>query len=195
VSFSRSQFMDEQGQLLNAFQNPRLSGITPAYLLCENPVGNGSAPVVRREVFDALAPEYFDETLRRCEDLDCWLRIATQTPWQIAGLSEPLTLYRVNSAGLSASLLKQLEAWETVIAKVRTYSPALLAQGEALGRAYQLLYLARTAVRLRDTTLAVTLIHRAIAVAPTIVLHEPRRTLLTLVASYGLWLSNTKAMR
>jgi len=45
VSFSRSQFMDEQGQLQNAFQNPRLTAITPAYLLCENPVGNGSAPV------------------------------------------------------------------------------------------------------------------------------------------------------
>jgi glycosyltransferase involved in cell wall biosynthesis len=191
VSFSRSQFMDEQGQLQNAFQNPRLTDITPAYLLCENPVGNGSAPVVRREVFEAIATpstrgdfNYFDEQLRRCEDLDCWLRIALQTSWTIEGLSAPLTLYRVNSGGLSANLLKQLEAWEMVVAKARSLDPGLVGRSEALGRAYQLLYLARTALRLGDRALAYQLVNRALQSKGTILFKEPRRTLLTLALAY-----------
>jgi glycosyltransferase involved in cell wall biosynthesis len=193
LSFSRSAFVDETGKDLKTYQMPQLTGITAGYLLCCNPVGNGSAPVVRRQVFQAMGRKtasgevgYFDESLRRAEDIECWLRIAIQTPWLIEGIPEPLTLYRVNASGLSASLLQQLASWEAVVEKTRSYAPELIAQWEPLARAYQLLYLARTAVRLQIRDLAVSLVHRAIATHPPILLKEPRRTLLTLMAAYLL---------
>jgi glycosyltransferase involved in cell wall biosynthesis len=195
LSFSRSAFIDEIGKDLKTYQMPQLTGITAGYLLCCNPVGNGSAPVVRQEVFQAIGKVaasgevgYFDESLRRAEDIECWLRIAIQTPWLIEGIPEPLTLYRVNAGGLSASLLQQLASWEAVIEKTRRYAPELITQWEPIARAYQLLYLARTAVRLQIRDLAVSLVHWAIAAYPSILLKEPRRTLLTLVAAYLLWL-------
>ncbi len=193
LSFSRSAFIDEAGKDLNTYQMPKLTGITADYLLCCNPVGNGSAPVVRREVFKLIGRKnaagetcYFDESLRRAEDIECWLRIAIQTPWLIEGIPEPLTLYRVNTGGLSASLLQQLASWEAVIEKTRSYAPELIAQWESIARTYQLLYLARTAIRLQLRDLAVSLTHQAITAHPLILFKEPRRTLLTLIAAYLL---------
>ncbi len=195
LSFSRSAFVDEAGQDLETYQMPQLTGITASYLLCCNPVGNGSAPVIRRQVFQAIGRKtaagevgYFDESFRRAEDIECWLRIAIQTSWSLEGIPEALTLYRVNAGGLSASIPKQLASWEAVLEKTRSYAPELVAQWEPIARAYQLLYLARTAVRLRIRDLAVSLVHRAIAAHPPILLKEPRRTLLTLMAAYLLWL-------
>jgi glycosyltransferase involved in cell wall biosynthesis len=193
LSFSRSAFIDEQGKDLNTYQMPKLTGITADYLLCCNPVGNGSAPVVRREVFKSIGRKnaeietcYFDESLRRAEDIECWLRIAIQTPWLIEGIPEPLTLYRVNAGSLSASLLQQLASWEAMVEKTRSYAPELIARGESIARAYQLLYLARTAVRLQLRDLAVSLTHQAMVTHPPILFKEPRRTLLTLIAAYLL---------
>ncbi len=194
VSFSRSAFMDETGQPTGYYQMPKLTGITPEYLLCRNPIGNGSAPVIRREVMleigfsDTEEVHYFDETFRQSEDIECWLRIAILTDWKIEGLPEALTLYRVNAGGLSASIFKQLASWENVIAKTRTYAPDLLATWENMARAYQLRYLARRAVRLQDGKLAVELVYRALRTHWQIILLEPNRTILTLIAAYCLWL-------
>ena len=54
--------------------------------------------------------------------------------------------------------------------------------------AYQLRYLARRAVTLREGWMAVELAHRALATHWRILLEEPRRTLLTLAAAYMLCL-------
>lgn len=198
ISFSRSAFIDEAGCSLNTYQMPKLKEITAPYLLCRNPIGNGSAPVIRREVFEAIRFQdnihgneedfYFDENFRQSEDIECWLRISIQTDWQIEGIPEPLTLYRVNSGGLSANLLKQLDSWEKVIEKTRSYAPELITQWEKLARAYQLRYLARRAVTFKAGPKAVELSHRALSTNWRILLEEPRRTLLTLAAAYSLWL-------
>jgi hypothetical protein len=196
VSFSRSQFVDSEGKSLGIYQMPKLKDITPDHLLCRNPIGNGSAPVIRRQVFEAISFKsnlhgkvesfYFDESFRQSEDIECWFRIAAQTSWQIEGIPEALTLYRVNGEGLSANVLKQLDSWEQVIAKHRQYFPELLAQWEKPARAYQLRYLARRAVRLKDGAMAVKLVNRALATHWQIIFSEPNRTLLTLAAAYLL---------
>ena len=198
VSFSRSAFIDELGNHLGIYQMPKLREITPPLILCRNPISNGSAAVFRREVFDeirfpanlddALEDFYFDEQLRQSEDVECWLRIAIQTHWLIEGIPEALTLYRVNSGGLSANLLKQLESLEKVIEKTRGLAPKAIAECENLARAYHLRYAARRAVSLKDHSMAVKLVHRSLATHSGILLEEPRRTLLTLAAAYSLWL-------
>ncbi len=198
ISFSRSAFIDEAGNSLGNYQMPKLKGITTPYLLCRNPVSNGSASVIRREVFEAIKFQdnlygiveefYFDERFRQSEDIECWIRISIQTGWQIEGIPEALTLYRVNSDGLSANMLKQLDSWEKVIEKTRSYAPELITQWEKLARAYQLRYLARRAVRMQAPSTALEMTYRALSTHWRILLEEPRRTLLTLVAAYSLWL-------
>ncbi|MEL6442575.1 MAG: glycosyltransferase family 2 protein [Cyanobacteria bacterium J06621_8] len=196
VSFSRSQFIDGQGQALGIYQMPKLQNITPSHLLCRNPIGNGSAPVIRREVFEAICFQdnlhgevenfYFDENFRQSEDIECWLRIAAETPWKIEGIGEALTLYRVNGEGLSANVLKQYDSWEQMIKKHRDRSPQLLREHENPARAFQLRYLARRAVRLKNGTMAVRLTHQALTTHWRIILREPSRTLQTIVAAYLL---------
>ena len=198
ISFSRSAFISEAGDLLENYQMPKLKEIAPQdFLLGCNLIGNGSAPVIRRKVLDAIKFQdnysgaedcYFDPQFLRAEDLECWLRIAIETPWQIEGIPEALTLYRVNSEGLSANLLEQLKAWEKVINKTRSYAPELLAQWENPARAYHLWYLARRAVRLQASSLAVQFSHQALAAHWHLLFEEPRRTLLTWAAAYSLWL-------
>ncbi len=198
ISYCCSTFINEDGMPLGIYQTPKLTGITIPNLLCRNPISNGSAPVIRREVFEAIKfPEnlygtvedfYFDDRFRASEDIECWFRIAIKTPWQIEGISEALTLYRVNSGGLSASVFKQLDSWEQVIEKTRSYAPELVAQWENPARAYQYRYLARRALTLKDGATAVKLFHRALATHWRILLEEPRRTLLTWVAVYLLWI-------
>jgi glycosyltransferase involved in cell wall biosynthesis len=199
LSFSCSAFIDENGKPLGIYQMPKLKNITLPHLLCRNPISNASTPVIRREVFEAIKFQdnfdgckkdaYFDNdiNLGGSADIECWFRIAITTPWLIEGIPDVLTLYRLNSDGLSANILKQLESWEKVMSKTRSYAPELINRWEALSKAYQLRYLARRAVRLRDGSTAVTLINSALSAHAYILIQEPRRTLLTLAASYILW--------
>ncbi len=196
ISFSRSAFVDRWGMPLRCYQMPLLSGITPDHLFCRNPVGNGSAPVVRREVFDAIGyqaefrgePEirYFDSELRRSEDIECWLRISLQTNWSIEGIPEPLTFYRLNEGGLSSNLHKQLESWEEVVEKTCRYSPQFVERHYRTARAYQLRYLSRQAIRLGDGETAMRFLQRAFAADKRMLTQEPARTLCTAGAAFLL---------
>lgn len=199
VSFSRSAFIDENGNFLYTYQMPKLKEITISYLLRCNPIGNGSAAVIRREVFEAIKFQtnlsgtiencYFHEDFRHSGgEVDCWLRIIIQTNWQIEGIPEALTLYRINSGGLSANLLKQLELAKKEIEKICSYVPEMSGGSEGIAKAYYLRYLARNAVRFQEGSMAVNLVHRALAAHWRIILEEPRRTLMTLAAAYLLWL-------
>lgn len=196
VSYSRSAFIDESGQALRFHQMPRLRGIDTPHLLCRNPVGNGSAPVIRREALEAAhfratlheveEDFWFDDRFRQSEDIECWIRMSILGDWLFEGIPEPLTLYRVNDDGLSANILPQLESWERVIEKTRGYAPEIIARWERPARAYQLRYLARRAIRLREGRLAVAFLQRALVQDWRILIREPRRTLLTLAAAHIL---------
>jgi glycosyltransferase involved in cell wall biosynthesis len=194
LSFSRSEFMLADSSKTGYHQMPRLVDISPTEILCRNPVGNGSAPVVRRMVFAQIAYAddlygesetfYFDARLRQSEDIECWLRIALKTSWQIEGLAQALTYYRLNESGLSSSLFKQYESWESVIQSTRRYAPEFIAQSEQRARAYQLRYLARQAIRLRDGNMAVSFLHKALRTDAAILIQEPARSLATMSAAY-----------
>ena len=198
ISYSSSAFIDESGNSLGIYQVPKLKNITPSLVLCRNPIGNGSAAVIRRKVFEAIKFQdnlygkiesfYFDEQFRESEDVECWMRMAILTDWQFEGIAEALTLYRVNSGGLSANLIKKLDSWKQLIEKIRSYAPELITQYENPTMAYQLRFLARRAVTLKDGSMAVQLAHQALTTHWGILFEEPRRTLLTLAAAYSLWL-------
>lgn len=196
VSFCRSSFIDQHGNPLGIYQMPRLKDITPSYLFCRNPISNGSAVVIRREVLQEIQFQanlhgevedfYFDDRFRQSEDIECWMRIALKTNWKIEGIPEALTLYRVNSGGLSANIMQQLKSWEQMVTKIQTDYPDFIAQWGHKARAYQLRYLARRAANQRSVKIATQLIHRALASDWQILVEEPRRTLMTLGAVYLL---------
>jgi glycosyltransferase involved in cell wall biosynthesis len=198
VSFSRSSFIDDQGQPLGIYQMPKLTDITPEYLFCRNPISNGSSVVIRRDVlreikfqenlYGEVEDFYFDDRFRQSEDIECWLRIALQTNWKIEGIAEALTLYRVNMGGLSANILKQYESWEQILVKTQVYNPEFVEKWGDKARAYQLRYLARRATRQRSPKIAVSLLHQALKIHWRILLEEPRRTLISCGAAYLLWI-------
>lgn len=193
ISFSRSDFVNEGGEHLGMKQMPTLTGITTKTLMCRNPIGNGSAPVIRRQVFDDIGwlddlygfseTYYFDDKFRQSEDIECWIRIKITTDWEIEGLSESLTYYRLNSASLSANTEKQLASWEAVMEKTASYAPDEVKQWGPLARGYQYRYLARQSLRTNDGESALKMSIDAIRISPRILLEEPTRTLLTVVAA------------
>lgn len=201
VSYSRSAFIDEVDNPLGIYQMSKLKNITPLDLLCRTPIGNGSVAVIRKEVFEAIKFQdnlygtvedfYFndDRQLHPSEDVECWLRIAIKTDWKIEGLSEPLTLYRVNSGGFSAQLTKKLNSWEKMLEIAHSYTPPeQMREWEKPAMAYQLRHLARRAVTLKSGSTAVELVNCALSTYWRILFEEPRRTLLTLAAAYLLWI-------
>lgn len=192
VSYSASEFIDEHGQSLNLFMRPRLQDIDAGYVFCRNPVGNGSAPVFRAEVFQDVAfqrqtPEgsetwYFDETFRYGEDIECWMRIAALTKWEFEGIGEALTLYRVVPGTLSANTEKMFEFWTRMRARVEDYAPELANRYGDKACAYQLRYYARRAVQEKQTGKAVSHLWRALRLHPRMIAEEPSRTILTIGA-------------
>ncbi len=192
VSYSASQFMDDAGQLMSLYQTPRLKNVAAQDVFCRNPVGNGSAPVIRmaalRDIEVTLTrygqpeAEYFDADFRQSEDIECWTRIAATTSWRFEGIGDALTLYRLNSGGLSASISKQLASWEAFYDKASRYAPELVSHWGRLARAYQYRYLARRALRSREPALAAKLLRRALRANWKIIVFEPARTIATLGA-------------
>lgn len=193
LSFSGSWMMDEAGRPTGLKQSPQIEGITPLVLVTRNPVGNGSTPLLRRTALDAIAhphPQgkhdqtcWFDEELRQSTDIECWLRLSLKTNWRIEGIDEALTGYRINPHGLSANVTRQLETWTQMIGKTALYAPDFIAEHGALAKAYQLRYLARRAVSLREPALAWSFATRSLRSSPRILTEQPIKTITTLGAA------------
>lgn len=194
VSYAASRMIDDDGRELSIVQRPKLKAIRPEIIFTRNPVGNGSAPVLRREAFEAIAhmgqrvgeQDYFDESFRQSEDIECWVRIALTTDWKFEGITGELTYYRVNSGGLSANTIRQFETWLRVRNKVRIMAPEFARKWERAAEAYQLRYLARRSVRTLDRGLAIRLALKAMGCYPKMLLLEPRKTLSTIAAALCL---------
>lgn len=195
VSYSGSALIDDDGALLGTAQRPRLTGVTAAHILKRNPIGNGSAPVIRRAVFDAIAHHpaheterdwYFDETLRQSEDIECWLRIAITTDWGFEGVPGLLTRYRIAGGALSSNTDRQFATWQRMIEKLTPLAPGLFARHADAARAYQLRYLARRAICDRDAARAMSLIKAAVRQSPRPLIEEPVKSAVTILATLVL---------
>ena len=194
ISYAGAVLIDEEDRPIGVSQRPLLGPVTAKNVFCGQVICNGSIPVFRREALQdaALPPDgegrtwYFDETLRRSEDVECWTRIALKTNWAFAGLPGALTQYRVNNGGLSADIIRQLDSWECVYAKIAAYAPDFIAEHGREARARELRYLARRGFQTRDRGLAFKLAWEALRTAPGPLLREPHKTLTTLAACWLL---------
>lgn len=198
ISYSGSALIGPDGAPTGLAQHPRLTGVDAAHVLKRNPIGNGSAAVIRREALDALRhrPEnetvrdrWFDETFRQSDDIEGWTRFAVSSDYRIEGIPGLLTLYRVNPHGLSANIDRQLESWERMLAKLARIAPDLVVREGAAARAYQHRYLLRRAITARDARAARKLMRlMAFGSAEPMAL-EPVKTLTTFAAGAALLLA------
>ena len=195
LSFSGSALIDDDGKLTGHTQCPRLTNISRAYVFKRNPVGNGSAAVLRRSALDEIAFRpaheksrdwYFDETFRQSEDIECWLRLILTTDWDLEGVTGLLTRYRISSGGLSAATDRQFAAWERMVEKLTPLDPAFFKEQTPIARAYQYRYLSRRAVSGLDAERAVNFTRRWIKSSRRPILEEPIKSLISIVAAYVL---------
>lgn len=194
VSYAASITIDDEDQQLRIVQRPRLRNIKAQHVFLRNPVGNGSAPVIRRDAFDDIAfraakgdrLSYFDESFRQSEDIECWMRIALTTDWQFEGIEGAYTLYRINEGGLSANIVRQYETWDRVRNKVSAIDEVFARRWAPVAEGFQLRYLARRCIRLNDGAMALSLMKDALMRSPSILLREPAKTLTTLGAAIAL---------
>ncbi|GAB6140817.1 hypothetical protein JCM14076_15460 [Methylosoma difficile] len=193
LSYCPSKTVDSEGRVMGIRHVPKLNNIGIEDILCSNPIDNGSVPVIRKAAFEAVAFKhhrngevrywYFDETFKQSEDIECWLRIATQTPWQFAGIPQALTFCRSNEDLLSLTVVSQFDSWKRAVKKLQVKSPKVFATWGRLAEAYQLRSLARRAIRSREAKLAMKLVVLAIKTDARILWKDPKRTLLTLACA------------
>lgn len=195
VSYSASAMIDGAGRPLGLSQTPRLTGVDAAHIFRRNPVGNGSAPVIRRAALDAIAWRpvgefsrdwWFDESFRQSEDIECWLRMALTTDWAFEGIRGDLTLYRINSGGLSAGVEAQFRAWERLVEKLTPLAPGFFERHTPAARAYQLRYLCRRAISDGDAAAAATLARRSFQSSRRPLWEEPGKSATTFAAALAL---------
>lgn len=190
VSFSASALMDDDAKDIGLVQRPIGTTFDVISVFCRNPVGNGSAPVIRRTTLEEIGFYdeglgrrcWFDESFRQSEDIECWTRIAATTDWKFGYVDAPLTRYRVNHQGLSANVDAQLATWRRFRRKVALYAPTVEERAGNIAEAYQLRYLARRAIRSSKFRQGLELVMAALKLEPRIILAEPMRTLSTLAA-------------
>ena len=192
VSYCGSQFIDGSGTVLRQAQRPKLRDVTAADILCRNPVGNGSAAVIRRSVLELVAfphPQdadricHFDESFRQSEDIELWVRLALNANCKFDGIEGLLTEYRIIAGGLSANVVRQYETWTRMLTKAENINPAFVAKHGARARAYQLRYLSRRSIQLGDGSFALSLFMESMATSTKPLIEEPLKTAATFVAA------------
>ncbi|VEP18903.1 Glycosyl transferase [Hyella patelloides LEGE 07179] len=150
-----------------------------AALLCKNFIGHGSNAVFRRCIFDEIGE--FDETLRSCEDVDYWLRIAATRKWRFHREPSVQCFYRVRPSGLSFNVQEMKSNQLRVIIAACKRNPELTNHLLPTAYAYMNRYLARLCLTSGDTDSAKNYINRAWHCDHTIFLQDPR-SLLTLIS-------------
>jgi glycosyltransferase involved in cell wall biosynthesis len=194
VSYAGAELIDEGGGALGIRQRPKLGHVTAKDVFCGRAIPNGSTPAFRIEMLtDAVLhrePDgrawYFDESLRRSEDIECWTRLALRSRLRFEAVNEALTYCRVNSKGLSADIIRQLSSWEQMCTSIATFAPEFVAQYRAEARARELRYLAWRCVFMRDRGLGIALIMEAISSFPRLLWQEPVQSFTTLLTCLAM---------
>lgn len=112
-------YIDGDSRVIGSSAQWMTSGSALIQLAFQNFVGNGSAPLLRRDA--VLAAGGYDESLRArdgqgCEDLLLQLRIARD--WPVMGVPEHLVGYRVQPGTMSKNVAQMARSWELVYAEL-----------------------------------------------------------------------------
>lgn len=188
VSYAGSRMIDANGEVMAVSMRPKLTDISPLDIFTRNPVGNGSAAVLRRSFIDRAAfphpsdPQricWFDEEFRQSEDIEFWIRLSVKHSVKFEGISGLLTDYRIIGGALSANIVNQYISWEKMYRKLAEIAPDFVARYGRMARGFQLRYLARRAVQLGDIGFSGELLLNALRSYPGMLWREPVKTFVT----------------
>lgn len=183
MSFARVEFMNADGGLTGQYSNLRLRNIMPRHLYEENLICTPSNAVIRRATLEQAG--VFDKSLSGYADIELFLRISC-CGWKVEVMNDVLVRYRTSASGMSAQLSKMEEEWYRFSNQVNGYAPALVAENYSEAKAMLLRYLARRSLRLQlPPNVGMGFINRSLRSDWKIVLRDPRRTFLTIAATYG----------
>ncbi len=203
VTFSASMFVNEQSEPLHRIQTPYIKhGYTARNVFCRNPIGNGSAPVISKETLESIKflgknkhgeavdyGQYFDESLKQSEDIDCWTRIALITKTKFELIDQTLTNYRLNATGLSADVDMQYKTWMIFYKKMEFLDPSFVAANGAAAKAFQCRYIARRCLTQAKRKEGLMWMLRAFRNSPLALTEEIGRTITTSIASLVFFIS------
>ena len=111
LTFSFSEYLAENGAPTGQLLLTRCRRPGVRDLIRRNHIGNGSTPVVRKDVFRIAG--LFDESLGSCEDFEMWVRSAACTPLRLGLLRRllarrDLDTVRVEKPGFSLALRRNV---------------------------------------------------------------------------------------
>lgn len=122
--------LKQEKRFANAFSiEPQSRVVNFDSLLIESCAISTSSAVVSRETI--LRAGLFDESFRRCEDFDMWLRLAFGGA-RMTYDSEPQVFHRMNDAGLSADRLSMKRDRIRVYEKIAASLPVTIQQQEII---------------------------------------------------------------
>lgn len=183
ISFAKIEFMSPEGNPMKQFSNSSLTNLTPIDFYYENLIITPSNVVIRRAVFEQIGN--FDPNLKGTEDAELFLRTSCNG-WKVEGIDRVLTRYRTSIGGVSSQLSRMEEDWNRFNKKVQSYAPDIINKHYSQSKAFFLRYLARRALRCRlPSQVGVDFMNRSLQSDWKLILKEPRRTLLTMLAIYG----------
>ena len=148
-AFARSQWIDEHDHPLSGSEHRLTASIDYRELLTRNPVGNGSAMLMRTSTVRAVGG-YDPVLVRDFGQTEDW-QLLLQLSWcgAVIAVDEPLVLYRIVPNSSSHALEKSARAALEVIRRCQVEGPQLPRQDYWTARSLTLLWLARRAVRMR----------------------------------------------
>lgn len=119
VAYSWTDFIDERGNPLGIGIHYTANGYVFPKLLEFFFIGSGSNALIRKQVFEEVGR--FDETLTSAEDLDMFLRLASQ--YQFSAVPAPQILYRVTENSMSRNVIRQERETRKVIDRAFAQEP------------------------------------------------------------------------
>jgi glycosyltransferase involved in cell wall biosynthesis len=192
--YAWSASIDESGRVLPRIGNfARHEGDIFPFLVFHNFIGNGSAPLIRRDcVLDAGG---YDTTLSarggECEDLMLYLRIAER--YKVILVPAILVGYRVRQHSLSSNAWRMRRGHELVLEAVRARHPDIPARLCRWSRSFNCMNLGRRCLRRGKTRAAAWLLACALAYDPvTLVEPSVRRTFGRLIVEF---IRNTESIK
>jgi glycosyltransferase involved in cell wall biosynthesis len=184
ISFGRVEFISQDGRSTSRYSNSRLSEIQPHQLFYENLLVTPSNAVIRRSVLEHVGgfSRGFTRNMSGVEDQELFLR-ACYFGWKVEGINQVLVQYRISLNGLSAQLQRMEDGWLKLQEIVQSYAPDLVQQHARKSYAYCLRSLARRSLRIvSDRKTGLRFMLRALRLHWQLLIEEPRRTGLTLLA-------------
>jgi glycosyltransferase involved in cell wall biosynthesis len=185
--YAWSASIDESGRVLPRIGNfARHEGNIFPFLVFHNFIGNGSAPLIRRDCL--LDAGGYDTTLSarggECEDLMLYLHIAES--YKVVLVPAILVGYRVRQNSLSSNVRRMRRGHELVLGTIRVRHPDIPARLFRWSRSFNCMNLGRRCLRRGKTRVAAWLLICALTYDPVMLL-EPsmQRTLGRLIAQFA----------